>query len=79
MILASIGLYGVLFHRIGRQRLSIGIQMALRASPSFVTLRVLRQSGLVIVFGLIAGLPFALLAAQMADTMFWGVLFPKVV
>jgi len=73
MILASIGLYGVLSYRIGRQRLSIGIQMALGASPSFVALRVLRQSGLVIVLGLMAGLPFAIVAARLADTMFWGV------
>ena len=73
MVLASIGLYGVLSYRIGLQRLSIGIQMALGASPSFVAFRILRQSGFVIAIGLIAGLPFAILAARMADTMFWEV------
>jgi len=73
MILASIGLYGVLSYRIGRQRLSIGIQMALGATPSYVALRVLRQSGVVIVAGLTLGLPFAMLAARLADTLFWGV------
>ncbi len=73
MILASIGLYGVLSYRIGRQRLSIGIQMALGATPSYVALRVLRQSGVVIFAGLTLGLPFAILAARLADTLFWGV------
>jgi len=73
MILTAIGLYGVLSYRIGRRRLSIGIQMALGATPSFVALRVLRQSGLVIAMGLIGGLPFAIVAARMADTLFWGV------
>lgn len=73
MTLASIGLYGVLSYRIGRQRQSIGIRMALGASPSFVALSVLRQSGLVVAIGLLAGLPFAFAAARMAGAMLWGV------
>jgi predicted permease len=73
LILASIGLYGVLSYRIGQQRQSIGIRMALGASPSSVAFSVLRQSGLVVVAGLVCGLPFAFLAARMADSMLWGV------
>ncbi len=38
-----------------------------------VAFSVLRQSGLVIVLGLVAGLPFAFLAARAADSMLWGV------
>ena len=44
MILASIGLYGMLSYRIGQQRQSIGIRMALGASPSSVMGSVLSQS-----------------------------------
>ena len=73
LILASIGLYGVLSYRVGQQRHSIGIQMALGASPSSVAFSVLRESALVVAAGLLAGLPFAFLAARTADSMLWGV------
>jgi predicted permease len=73
LVLAAIGLYGVLTYRIGQQRQSIGVRMALGASPSSVALGVLRQSGLVIATGIVAGLPFAILAARTADSMLWGV------
>jgi predicted permease len=73
MILAAIGLYGVLSYRIGRQRQSIGVRMALGASPYSVAVSVLRQSGHVVAAGLLVGLPFAFAAARMADSMLWGV------
>ena len=73
MILASIGLYGMLSYRIGQQRQSIGIRMALGASPSSVMGSVLSQSGLVVIAGLLCGLPFAVIAARAADSLLWGV------
>jgi ABC-type antimicrobial peptide transport system permease subunit len=72
LILASVGLYGILSYRIGQQRRSIGIRMALGASPSSVALAVARQSGLIIAIGLLCGLPFALVAARAADSMMYG-------
>jgi ABC-type antimicrobial peptide transport system permease subunit len=73
VLLAGIGLYGVLGYRISRQRRSIGIRMALGASPASIAAGVLRQSATVIAAGLICGLPFAFLAARAADSMLWGV------
>jgi ABC-type antimicrobial peptide transport system permease subunit len=73
LVLAAIGLYGLLNYRIGQQRQSIGVRMALGASPSCITYDVLRQSGLIVIAGFLAGLPFAFLAARMADSMLWGV------
>ncbi len=73
MILASVGLYGVLSYRIGQQRQSIGIRMALGASPSTVAGDVLRQSGIVLAAGMLSGLPLALMAARAADSLLWGV------
>jgi ABC-type antimicrobial peptide transport system permease subunit len=73
MILASVGLYGVLSYRIGQQRRAIGIRMALGASPASVAAGVLRQSGLVIAAGLFCGLPLAIAAARAADSLLWGV------
>jgi predicted permease len=73
MFLSAVGLYGLLSYRVGRQRHSIGVRMALGASPSAVALRVLRHTGLVIAIGLLAGLPFAFMAARMAGSLLWGV------
>lgn len=73
MILATVGLYGVLSYRVGRQRRSIGIRMALGATPSSVAMGVLRQSAMVITLGILAGLPLALVAARVAEKMLWGV------
>jgi len=73
MILASVGLYGMLSYRIGQQRQSIGIRMALGASPSSVMGGVLRRSGLVVVAGMICGLPVTMMVARAADSLLWGV------
>jgi predicted permease len=73
LILACVGLYGVLSYQIGRQRQSIGIRMALGATPLTVASSVLRQSVVVISIGLLCGLPFAFWEARTAETMLWGV------
>jgi ABC-type antimicrobial peptide transport system permease subunit len=73
LLLAAVGLYGVLSYRIGQQRQAIGIRMALGASALSVSLSVLRQSGVVVAAGLVGGLPFAVLATRAADSMLWGV------
>jgi predicted permease len=73
MVLASIGLYGVLSYRIGQQRQAIGIRMALGATPGGIAAAVLRQSAAVIGVGVMAGLPFALLAGRATQSLFWGV------
>lgn len=73
ILLASIGLYGVLSYRISRQSQSIGIRMALGATPSSIARSVLRQCALVLAVGLLAGLPFAYAAARLANAMLWGI------
>ncbi|HYP08661.1 MAG TPA: ABC transporter permease, partial [Bryobacteraceae bacterium] len=73
MTLGMVGLYGVLSYRVGRQRRSIGIRMALGASPSSVAMAILRQSAIVIALGVLAGLPLAIVAARIADSMLFGV------
>lgn len=73
IVLAAIGLYGMLSYRVGRQRLSIGIRMALGASPSGVAMDVMSKTVRVVAFGLLAGLPFAVIAARMAENLLWEV------
>jgi predicted permease len=73
LVLAAVGLFGVLSYRIGRQRHAIGIRLALGASRSSVVFGVLRQSGVVVAAGLLLGLPLAILAARAADSLLWGI------
>jgi ABC-type antimicrobial peptide transport system permease subunit len=73
MLLAVVGLYGVLSYGVAQQRQSIGIRMALGASPSSVAGSVLRQSGLVLAIGMLCGLPIALMAVRAAQSLLWGV------
>ncbi len=73
MLLAAVGLYGVLSYAVAQQRQLIGIRMALGATPSSVAGRVLRQSGLIVAVGVLCGLPFAAMAVRAADSLLWGV------
>jgi predicted permease len=73
MLLAAVGLYGVLSYGIAQQRHSIGIRMALGASPASIAGSVLRQSGLVLAAGMLCGLPVAVMAVRAADSLLWGV------
>jgi predicted permease len=73
MVLAAVGLYGVLSYAVAQQRQSIGIRMALGASPSSVAGGVLRQSGLIFAGGVLCGLPFAAMAVRAADSLLWGI------
>jgi ABC-type antimicrobial peptide transport system permease subunit len=73
LLLAAVGLYGVLSYDFARQRQSIGIRMALGASPSSIAGGVLRRTGLLVGAGMFCGLPFAAMALRAADSLLWGV------
>ena len=60
LLLASIGLYGVMAYSVARRTNEIGIRMALGAQPRAVLGMVLRESVFVVGLGLMAGIPAAL-------------------
>ncbi|MGH9582036.1 MAG: FtsX-like permease family protein, partial [Bryobacteraceae bacterium] len=73
LILAAIGLYGVVAFSVARRTREIGIRMALGARRGNVLWLILRQSLLMAVAGIAAGVPCALLLTKLVGTLLYGV------
>jgi len=72
-LLACIGLYGVLAYATSRRVREFGIRMALGATPAGVCGMVLRESLVLVLAGLAAGVPLALAGARGAAAVLFGV------
>jgi putative ABC transport system permease protein len=64
LLLASVGLYGVLAYSISRRIREIGLRVALGAAPRTVLWMVFRDSFLLVAIGMIVGLGIAAIATQ---------------
>ncbi len=64
LLLAAVGLHGVLSYAVSRRMREIGLRMALGASPEAVLRMVLRQSLALVVSGIAVGLLIAVFATQ---------------
>jgi len=73
MLLAGIGLYGVLAYSVARRKREIGIRVALGAVPSAIASLVLRESGRMISAGLAGGLAAAFLLTRFLSSLLFGV------
>jgi predicted permease len=74
LLLASIGLYGMLAYAVAGRRREIGVRLALGAQPGFVLRSVLRESLLLVVAGIAAGIPLSLAAGQLLRSFLFGVM-----
>jgi len=72
LILACIGLYGVMAHGVARRTNEIGIRMALGAQGGNIAWMVLRETLLLVVAGLVLGVPAALLSARLISNQLFG-------
>jgi predicted permease len=73
LILASVGLYGVMSYFVARRTGEIGIRMALGATRQSVISMVMRSAFLQIIIGLALGIPAALLAGHLMASQLYGV------
>jgi ABC-type antimicrobial peptide transport system permease subunit len=73
LLLASVGLYGVISYMVNRRRNEIGIRMALGASRGPVLWLVLREVGLLVGAGLVLGTGAALGTTKFLRTILFGV------
>ena len=73
LILASVGLYGVMSYFVARRTSEIGIRMALGATRSSVVSMVLRGAFWQILIGLALGIPAALYGGHLMKSLLYGV------
>ena len=73
MVLAAIGLYGVIAYAVAKRTREIGIRMALGAAPGGVIGMVMRQGLTVAIAGMAVGLLLAALASRGIASALYGV------
>jgi predicted permease len=72
LVLACIGLYGVMAHGVARRTNEIGIRMALGARGGNIAWMILRETLTLVVIGLVIGVPTALFAARFISAQLFG-------
>ena len=72
MLLATIGLYGVMSYMVGRRTSEIGMRMALGAGRGEVARMILSEAGMLLAIGLIAGAILAMAAGRAAGALLYG-------
>ncbi len=72
LVLASIGLFGLMSYSVARRTNEIGIRMALGAQRQDVLRMVMRESMVLVAVGIVLGLVTALIAARSIATLLFG-------
>jgi ABC-type antimicrobial peptide transport system permease subunit len=73
LVLAAVGLYGVVAYNVARRTAEIGVRMALGARPADALWLVVRQTLAMTGIGVAIGLPLAILAARAIGSQLYGI------
>src|SRR5262249_46389806 len=72
MIIAVVGLYGVMSYLVTRRKVEIGIRMALGADSRSVVRMVLSESGALVAIGVVTGIGIAVAVCRWARTLLYA-------
>jgi predicted permease len=72
LVLACVGLYGVMAYDVARRRRELGIRIALGAHPTRLLRQVLRQASALAVVGIMVGLAATWAATQVLSSLLFG-------
>lgn len=73
LLLAAVGIYGVVAYAVTQRTGEIGLRIALGAAPAKIRWMVLRDGLLLIAVGLAAGLPLAIAASRVSSSLLYGI------
>jgi len=73
LLLAGIGIYGIMAYNVSRRTNEIGIRMALGAQASAVLTMVLREAWLLAILGTVAGIAAALVVTRLLANELFGI------
>jgi predicted permease len=73
LLLAALGIYGVISYAVLQRQQEIGIRMALGATPAVVRAGIMRQTGALVVIGALCGLPVAAFAGRAIRSLLYDV------
>jgi putative ABC transport system permease protein len=73
LLLAVVGLYALLSRSVANRVHEIGVRMALGARPVDVLGLIASQGGVLVVLGLLVGMPASLIAARLISSVLYGV------
>jgi putative ABC transport system permease protein len=73
VLLAGVGLYGLVAYSVGQRTQEFGIRLALGASPGRLSKQVLREGGRLVAWGAAAGLAVTLLAVRLLENLVYDV------
>jgi putative ABC transport system permease protein len=73
VLLGIVGIYGVVTYVVSQRTNEIGVRLALGADPRRVSAMIVRQSGLVVLAGMLVGLAAAFATSRLLATLLYGV------
>src|SRR4029453_431844 len=73
LILAAMGLYGVMSYAVSRRTHEIGIRLSLGAEPRRIVRMIVGQGMVLILIGVAIGLASALVLTRLMETLLFGV------
>jgi len=77
VLLAMVGVYGVVSWVVGQRTTEVGIRMALGAEPPQVTRMLLAQSLRPVVLGIVLGVGGGIALGKVLNNMFWELTAPE--
>jgi predicted permease len=72
LLLAAIGLYGILSYSVAGRTREIGVRIALGAQRGSVLKMILHEAGKLVLLGVVIGIPSAILASRLFSSMLFG-------